>query len=70
MFSNFLSFNYWNFDIGMFLLRSPISIQLSKKIFGMISKNGVQINMGDWKNNSEINKQVGGGSCLFSSQEK
>ena len=26
----------------------------------MISKTGVQINMGGWKNNSEINKQVGG----------
>ena len=38
----------------------------------MISKNGVQINMEGWKNNSEINKQVGGwgGGCLFSSQEK
>ena len=37
--------NSWNFDIGMFVLRSSVSVQVSKKIFGIINKWGVQF----WK---------------------
>ena len=31
----FLIFNYGNFDIGLFVLRSSVSVQVSKKIFGI-----------------------------------
>ena len=58
----FLVFNYWNSDIGMFVLRSSISVQVSKKIFGIITGEGVQISTG-WglEKNSKINKwRVGG----------
>ena len=34
----FLIFNSWNFNIGIFLLRSSISVQLSKNILGIINK--------------------------------
>ena len=39
----FLILNYWNFDIGVFVLKSSISVQVIKKIFGTINKRGVQI---------------------------
>ena len=33
--------NIWIFfDIGMFVMRSPISVQVSKKVFGIINKRG------------------------------
>ena len=38
-----LIFSYLNFDIGMFVLRLLVLVQLSKKIFGTINKGGVQI---------------------------
>ena len=46
----------------MFVLRSSISVQVSKKIFGIITGEGVQISTG-WglEKNSKINKwRVGG----------
>ena len=42
----FLIFNYWNFDFGIFVLRSSISVQMSRNIFGIINKRGVQISIG------------------------
>ena len=32
--------NTWIFDIGMLVLRSTISVQVSKKILGIINKQG------------------------------
>ena len=34
----FIIFNYWNFDIGMHVLRSPISHSWIKKMFEIINK--------------------------------
>ena len=39
----FLIFNYWNFDLGIFVLRSSISVQMNKNIFGIINKRGIQM---------------------------
>ena len=38
-------FHKWNFDVGMFILRSSILVKVSKKIFRMINEwgEGVQI---------------------------
>ena len=36
----FLIFNYWNFGIGMFVLRSSFLVQVTKKIFGKTNKRG------------------------------
>ena len=47
----FLIFNYWNFAVGMYVLRSSI-LQVSKKIFGKINKWGgfkITILVGGWK---------------------
>ena len=50
----FLIFNYWNVDIAMFVLRSPISPQMSKRIFGIINERGgvgvqISIRVGETK---------------------
>ena len=37
VFPTFFSY-YWNFDIGIFVLRSSISLEASKKIFGITNK--------------------------------
>ena len=66
----FFIFSYWNFDIGIIVLRSSISVQVSKKIFGIINKRGgVQISIAclgggaegvRWKNIQKItSKGVG-----------
>ena len=36
----FLTFNYRNFDIAMSVLRWSISVQVSKKIFGITNNQG------------------------------
>ena len=49
-FSNvFLIFNYWSFGIGIYVLRLPILVQVSKKIFGIINKLGVQTGIEGWE---------------------
>ena len=67
----FLIFNYWSFNIGMLVLRSLISVPVSKQIFGKINKleeRVVQISTGwirgsggrRWlEKKSNINKRVG-----------
>ena len=42
----FLILNYWNFDIGMFVLRLSISVQVIKKLFGI--RLPVKAGMGNW----------------------
>ena len=49
----------------MFILRSSISVQVSKKIFGMINKRGVQISICGLKNNSKNNKRGEGGGDAY-----
>ena len=50
----------------MFLLRLSVSIQVDKKIFRIINKWGIQINIGG-RGNSKIKKQRG---CLLGTQVK
>ena len=58
MFFSYLILYYCNFDIGMFVLRSSISVQVKKKIFGIINKRGgggeVQVNIGRVGKNQKL----------------
>ena len=56
------------FNIRVFLLRSSVSVQVSTKIFGIISKWGGLggVHYKHWGLKKKINKQVG---CLFCAQE-
>ena len=67
----FYILNYWNFNIGIFILRSLISVKMSIQIFGTINKRGVQISSGGWKTNQNITSGRGGGGwgCLFGFQD-
>ena len=57
----FLIFDCSNFDIGIIVLRSSISVQVSKNVFGTIKRGGgVQISIGGFEKNSKINKRRGG----------
>ena len=62
-FKIFLIFNYWNFDIGMFVLRSSVSVKESKKLFTITNKQRVQIGIArrevEKKKNSKTNKHGG-----------
>ena len=63
----FLIFNYWNVDIAMFVLRSPISPQMSKRIFGIIKERGgvgVQISIRVGKG-LEKQKLTDGGTFIW-----
>lgn len=51
-----LIFNYWYFDIGLFVLRSSNSVQLSKKMFGIINERWGR-GGGSNKQNSKTNNQ-------------
>ena len=70
----FFIFSYWNFDIGIIVLRSSISVQVSKKIFGIINKRGgVQISIaclgggrrGCVEKHSKNNKPRGWGTFIW-----
>ena len=50
----FYMLNYWNSNIGIFILRSLISVKMIVQIFGTINKRGVQISSGGWKTNQNI----------------
>ena len=65
----------------MFVLRSSIPLQVSKKVFGIINKRsgvnkhwrereGGGVVRGSWKKKLKINDRVGGGGGLFGAQEK
>ena len=49
------------FDIEMFVLRSSISVQVSKKIFRIINKRGVQISLGRFEKSQKLTGGVEGG---------
>ena len=49
------------FDIEMFVLRSSISVQVSKKIFRIINKWGVQISLGRFEKSQKLTGGVEGG---------
>ena len=58
----FLIFNYWNVDIAMFVLRSPISPQMSKRIFGIINERGgvgvqISIRVGEGVGKTKIDRR-------------
>ena len=72
MFSRvFLIFSYWNFDIRMFVLRSSISVQVSKKKLEIINKReGVQISIRVLENNQKLsvgkkNQKLSWGKGVF-----
>ena len=61
-------FSYYRiFDIGMFALRSSVSVQVIKKIFRIINKLGVQIRSVDRAGKKFKNQQAG--RRLFGTQE-
>ena len=41
----FFMFDYWNFDIGMFVLRSSILLQASKGMFWIIIEREVKVSV-------------------------
>ena len=66
VFHVFLTFNYWNFVIKIFVLRSS---QVSKKTLGIINKRGFQISIkGEGVLVEKIRKLTSGGTFIWHSK--
>ena len=73
----FLTFHYWNFDVGIFVLKSETLVQASKKIFGMRNKRTGKMRVGGmrgvrgWGGELRVpNKHWQGGSVVVRKNKK